>query len=54
MMEKNRLAVRCLRKVQIDFATVADRLFIILMGNEVEPRREFIESNARRALNIDV
>lgn len=44
---------RTFRKVTIDNAVEADRVFSMLMGEEVPPRREFIEKNATYA-NIDV
>ena len=44
---------RTLRRVTIDNATESDRIFSMLMGDEVPPRREFIEKNAVYA-NIDV
>ena len=44
---------RTLRQVAIDNGVEADRIFSMLMGDEVPPRREFIENNAKYA-NIDV
>ena len=45
-------ANRILRQVTIENASEADRVFSMLMGDDVPPRREFIESNATYA-NID-
>ena len=46
-------ATRTLKQVTIESAAEADRVFSMLMGDEVAPRREFIESHAKYA-RIDV
>jgi DNA gyrase subunit B len=46
-------ATRTLKKVTIESAAEADRIFSMLMGDEVAPRREFIESHAKYA-RLDV
>ncbi|HEY1357250.1 MAG TPA: DNA topoisomerase (ATP-hydrolyzing) subunit B [Thermoleophilaceae bacterium] len=45
---------RTLQQVTIDDASVADQIFSMLMGDQVEPRRDFIERNARDVTNLDV
>ena len=45
---------RTLRKITIEDAIEADKIFEILMGEEVEPRKKFIEANAKYAKNLDV
>ena len=50
MVEEN----RTLLQVEIDDAMEADRLFSTLMGDDVEPRREFIQQNALSVRNLDI
>jgi DNA gyrase subunit B len=45
---------RTLQRVTIDDASAADQIFSMLMGDKVEPRREFIETHARDVTNLDV
>ena len=45
---------RTLRRITLDDAVKADEIFTILMGEQVEPRREFIERNAKYVVNLDI
>ena len=44
---------RTLRRITLDDAVLADQTFTVLMGEKVEPRKEFIERNAKYAVNLD-
>ena len=47
-------ATRILMKVELADAAKADQIFTVLMGDEVQPRREFIEQNAHTVTNLDI
>ncbi|MBR4896039.1 MAG: hypothetical protein IKZ41_06400, partial [Clostridia bacterium] len=44
---------RTILRVDIEDARLCDEIFSTLMGDKVEPRREFIEQNAKYAMNLD-
>ena len=45
---------RTLRRITLEDARMADEIFTVLMGEQVEPRKEWIEHNAQYAVNIDI
>ena len=45
---------RVLKQITMDDAMAADEIFQLLMGEDVEPRRKFIEDNALNVLNLDI
>jgi DNA gyrase subunit B len=47
-------SVRALKQVNVEDAVAADQMFTVLMGDEVEPRREFIQKHAKEVVNLDI
>ena len=45
---------RTFLQVNIDDAAEADSIFTVLMGDQVEPRKEFIQNNAHKVHNLDI
>jgi DNA gyrase subunit B len=45
---------RTLKRIELEDAVAADEIFTILMGEKVEPRKEFIEKNAKYVVNLDI
>jgi len=47
-------SVRTLKQITVEDAVAADQMFTVLMGDEVEPRREFIQKFAKEVVNLDI
>jgi DNA gyrase subunit B len=45
---------RILKQIELTDAVRADEIFTVLMGEKVEPRKEFIEKNAKYVVNLDI
>ena len=45
---------RTLKRIELTDAILADEIFTVLMGEKVEPRKEFIEKNAKYVVNLDI
>ena len=45
---------RLMLRVELEDAMMADAVFTVLMGDKVEPRKEFIEQNSKLVANLDV
>ncbi len=45
---------RCIKQVNLEDAAEADGIFTVLMGEEVEPRRKFIQEHAKEVMNLDI
>ncbi len=53
-IELARQVPRVMLQVRLDDVVQTDQIFAILMGDQVEPRREFIETNALNGKNLDI
>ena len=45
---------RVLKRIELEDAVAADETFTVLMGEKVEPRKEFIEKKAKYVVNLDI